>query len=79
VVTRAGDFHAPEVEYLEHGVNGLVVPGDFESYVHAVSDMLSSPELRARLTAGAIRSAEDLDLRSMAAAFDAGVMRALGR
>jgi len=77
VLTRQSRLHAPEVEYIEPGVSGLVVEGDFERFVEAVREIVESPERRSALAAGALRGREDLGLAAMARAFDAGVRRAL--
>ena len=79
VLTRESDLHAPEVEYLEHDVNALVVAGDLDRYVDAVAAVVASPERRAALAAGALASRERLGLDAMVAAFDAGVHDALWR
>ena len=79
VLTRASDLHAPEVEYLEHDVNGLLVPGDLSRYVDALAAVAGTPALRERLAAGALASSERLGLDHMVRAFDGGVRRALAR
>ena len=77
VLTRESRLHAPEVEYIEPGVSGLIVEGDFERFVAAVGEVVDSPELRRALASGALRAREALGLEAMARAFDAGVRRAL--
>lgn len=77
VLTRASDLHAPEVEYLEHEVNSLLVPGDLGAYVDALAELVSAPAVRERLAAGALSSSERLGLDHMVHAFDSGVRRAL--
>lgn len=79
VVTRASDVHAPEVEYLEHGVNALIVPGDLDAYVSALAEIVTSAARREALASGALRSSERLGLDHMVRAFDAGVRGALAR
>jgi hypothetical protein len=47
-------------EYVEHGVNGLVVPMDDEQgVVDAVSSLKTSPDLLRELQFGAVRTAQD--------------------
>ena len=79
VLTRESDLHAPEVEYLEHEANALVVPGDLGAYVDAVADVVASPARREQLRTGALASREQLGLDHMVRAFDSGVKRALAR
>lgn len=78
VLTRESGLHAPEVEYLHHDENGLIVPGSFDDYVDAVAAFTTSDEMRGRLAAGALASRSSLGLDAMVAAFDSGVRRALG-
>ena len=77
VVTRAGALHGPEIEYVEHDVNGIVVDGDLRAYADALAGLIESPARRERLSAGAYASADTLGLERMAAAFEDGVRTAL--
>ena len=77
VVTRESMLHAPEIEYVEHGRNGLIVPGDERAFVEALLEVAGDRELRMRLSAGALDSRRGLTLAGMVQAFDAGVRRAL--
>jgi glycosyltransferase involved in cell wall biosynthesis len=77
LLTRESDRHGPELEYLEHNRNALIVAGSFDAFVEAVAAFVSSSENRARLAAGALASREQLGLDHMVHAFDQGVRRAL--
>jgi glycosyltransferase involved in cell wall biosynthesis len=79
VITRESRLHAPEIEYVRHGENGLVVPGDERAFRAALLEFARSPSLRERLTEGALRTRSELTLEGMVSAFDAGVHRALER
>jgi glycosyltransferase involved in cell wall biosynthesis len=80
VITRVGDFHSPEVEYVKHGVNGLMVPDDgLDTLVAAVSGVLRDPEQRAQLAAGALATREEISLERAAEQFDQGVVAAIER
>lgn len=47
-------------DYVEHGVNGMVVPkGDASACAHALLCLRDSPELRGRLVAAALRTVEE--------------------
>src|SRR5262249_26973369 len=78
VITCHSDIHSPEIEYVEDGSNGLILPslGDLSQ---GLLRFASSNDLRARLTAGALQSREKLDLQHMVDAFDAAVSRAIRR
>jgi len=80
IVTTAEAMHSPEIEYLEDGVNGLVVQdASVAKYAKAVADVLLDIELRQRLAAGCARSAYDYSMEEMADRFAAGVVSALSR
>jgi glycosyltransferase involved in cell wall biosynthesis len=75
VITRSGDLHAPEFEYLEPGRNGLVVPGDFADFAAAVTGFIDSRERREELAAAALSSRQDLTVQAMVDAFHGAVCK----
>ena len=77
VITRADDFHSPEVDYIRHGENGLIVDGDVDAFVAALRDVAGSAPLRRGLAAGALASRGDLGLGTMVARFDGAVVEVL--
>jgi glycosyltransferase involved in cell wall biosynthesis len=79
VITRSDAKHGPELEYLRHGANGLVVEGDLEAFVSALRAFVDSPAAQDELAAGARASRESLRLEPMVEAFDRGVRAALDR
>jgi glycosyltransferase involved in cell wall biosynthesis len=78
VITRADVRHGPEVEYLEHGVSGLVVPGGFDAFVAALAAFVDSRQQQRTLAAGARAARASLGLAAMVEAFDRGVRATLG-
>jgi glycosyltransferase involved in cell wall biosynthesis len=78
IITRAHEYHAPEVEYIDHGVNGLIVQGDFDSFVQATADYLNSCERHKRMVKGALKTRDELMLPFMVNAFDTAVTKAIG-
>ena len=78
LITRAGQSHSPEIDYLEPGRNGLLAPESSEAFFSTLDGFLDNPELRARLRAGARASAQHLDMDHMAEVFDGMVRRCLG-
>jgi glycosyltransferase involved in cell wall biosynthesis len=75
-LTMRSAIHGPEIDYLQSGVNGLILEG--EAGLHAgLRQFAQSPELRASLAQGALASRAQFDLNHMAAAFDDAVSRAL--
>jgi glycosyltransferase involved in cell wall biosynthesis len=77
VITRVNRLHGGEVEYIEDGLNGLVVGGDLDAFVDALAGFLGSEETQRRLADGALRTSEQLTLDAMVRAFDDGVARVL--
>jgi glycosyltransferase involved in cell wall biosynthesis len=79
VITRQSVLHAPEIEYVEHGRNGLVIAGDFDAFVRAVARFVESPDEQGKLSSGALKASEGLAVEAMAEQFDRGVRAALQR
>jgi glycosyltransferase involved in cell wall biosynthesis len=81
IATTAVDFHSPEIEYVEDGLNGVVTPDpeDVGAYALAVKRVLSEHEFRHSLQIGCRRSAERYTNEAMVERFTEGVLRALGR
>ena len=54
---------APDVggtaEAVEHGTSGLIVPGDLDSFVDALTQLRDDPSLRERLAKGALEAGMD--------------------
>jgi glycosyltransferase involved in cell wall biosynthesis len=78
VITCHSELHSPEIDYVEPGVNGLILRS-LDELADGLLVFASSVELRRSLSAGALLSREKLDLRHMVEAFDHGVSRALHR
>jgi glycosyltransferase involved in cell wall biosynthesis len=79
LITTDHAFHSPEVEYLEHGVNGLMVSGGVDALVARVRLFLADLEEQRRLCEGARRAAAGLTLDHSVREFDAGVVAAIRR
>ena len=79
MVTTAIPYHAPEVDYLEDGVNGVMVE-DADSpvaYADRVAQLLTDKPALARLRAGCRQSASAYSVENMAMNFAEGVLAAL--
>ena len=79
VFTLSGPIHGPEIEYLRHGENGLVVEGDFDNFAAAIDAYLKDPAIQKRLSAGALAARENLGLDYTVRQFDMGVSRTIAR
>jgi glycosyltransferase involved in cell wall biosynthesis len=76
VITRHHHLHAPEVEYIEPGQNGLVIPGDFDVFLQTVVDCLNGGH-HVHMSAAALKAREQLTLDSMVRAFHEAVSATL--
>jgi hypothetical protein len=79
IVTRASRLQSPELEYIEHGRNGLIVDGDLDRFADVVRTLARSPERLRDLAAGARATGERLGMDRMVAGFDGGVRAALAQ
>lgn len=79
LVAIDGPGHAPEIEYLEHDRNGLLLPEGCTptQYAEAIAGMLLDPGQRRRLADGCRESAGRYTVESMVEHFADGVERAL--
>lgn len=79
MVTTDIDYHSPEIDYLEHGVNGVVVKEfeSVESYAAAVIKVLQDDDYRASLQRGAAKALSTYTVDNMADRFAAGIVQAL--
>jgi glycosyltransferase involved in cell wall biosynthesis len=81
LVTMDLPGHGPEIEYLRHDQNGLILPleTNSEGYAATVADLLANGERLERLRAGCRSSAKVYTLEAMVGRFADGVMNALNR
>jgi glycosyltransferase involved in cell wall biosynthesis len=79
MVTTDVPYHGPEIEYLEHGVNGWIVADseDPEPYARAVLDVLTRPGLHEKLVQGCERAKLRYTNEEMVERFAQGIVRAL--
>lgn len=73
MVTTEDARHGPEIAYLQHGVNGIVTPGDADSYAAAVIALIDEPALADALRMQARHSAEQYTLQRMVERFADGL------
>jgi glycosyltransferase involved in cell wall biosynthesis len=80
LVASGSTAHPPEIAYLEHGRNGMIVDdgGDPARYADAVVGLLHDRAALARLAEGSARSSHDFGADDMAKRFADGVRAALG-
>ncbi len=78
-ITTDISYHSPEIDYLEDGINGVVVHGDPSprEFAAEVSNVLSDPERLAALQLAASKTGSELTISNMVTRFADGVMAAL--
>ncbi len=79
VITSRAAPHPPEVDYLRHGKNGLLVDdgGDAQAYARAVVETLEHPTLLEELQAACFEDASSYSIEDMASRCAAGILEAL--
>jgi glycosyltransferase involved in cell wall biosynthesis len=70
IITRELDTHSPELEYIEHERNGLIVPGDLDAFATTLARFADDAEWQARLARGALETRDGLRMDDMAQRFD---------
>ncbi len=75
MITTDLPIHSPEIEYLEPGINGLMVAPEVPALAEALLQLLRSPEQLSRLRQGALASAERHSIEAMADNFAQGVQQ----
>ena len=73
MITTANARHGPEIEYLEHGVNGLILDDDPESFSRSVIELLTDATRYAGVTAATKVAGRKYTLDNMIANFVAGI------
>jgi glycosyltransferase involved in cell wall biosynthesis len=79
LVTTAVPGHGPEIDYLDDGKNGVVVPQaqSLTAYARQVTELLRDERQRQLLVAGCQASAEIYTIENMVERFATGVRQAL--
>lgn len=79
LITTDLPLHSPEIEYLEHGRNGLMVAPDAGAFANAISGLLENPTQLASMRAAAGEDSHKYSIEAMAVNFAEGVKRCLGQ
>lgn len=79
MVTCDVPYHSPEVEYLKHGINGLMLAGDVtpERYAREVAGLLDDRNELAHLSCNAAEAAMRYTMDEMVERFADGILAAL--
>ncbi len=81
LITTDAPGHGPEIDYLQHGVNGVRVKDadSVDAYADAVVRVLTDDPWRDHLIGGAKQAASTYTIENMAQHFCGGVVRAIDR
>jgi glycosyltransferase involved in cell wall biosynthesis len=79
MVTTAVQTHGPEIDYLDDGVNGIIVPewDSAESYAIAVVNLLRDESRRQKMSENCLSVSENYTVEKMAEFFAKGICSAL--
>ena len=76
-LTTKSALHSPEIDYLEDGVNGVIVDGDAEIFASVVQDILNDKVRSEKLKTGAIEAALSYTLENMVNNVFTGILHCL--
>ena len=79
LLTRELSSHGPEIDYLEHGVNGIMTSPSEQAYSTGVLDFLEDKSLQHKLIQGCSRTRDLYTIENMADRFARGVCAVLDR
>lgn len=79
MITTAVPFHSPEIEYLQPGVNGLIVEDacSIGAFAHAVVRVFTDAALQRHLAEGCRSAAQKYTVEAMVDNFSGGIVDAL--
>lgn len=77
IVTTDWNWHAPEFDYLEDGLNAIVTRNSSVAYTNGLLSVLRNPILRQELQTAALASSHIYSVEAMASNFISGVRAAL--
>jgi glycosyltransferase involved in cell wall biosynthesis len=79
LITTDVPIHSPEIEYLQSGVNGVMVEDSMNprSYANAVVHLLENEEMRQKLISGCQSARNMYTIENMVERFAQGVIKAL--
>jgi glycosyltransferase involved in cell wall biosynthesis len=79
IITTDMPYHGPEIDYLQHGHNGLIVApaDDADCYASAVAELLADHRRLAIMAENCEGTASLLTIENMAGRFFDGIVRAL--
>lgn len=77
MITTDVPVHSPEIDYLEDGVNGLMIPHDLERYAEEVARVLGDEARLAGMRGNALESGKRYSIEAMVEDFKNGIVDCL--
>ncbi len=77
-VTTSEALHGPEIDYLDHGTNGLMISGKEEVFVDAVVNLIRDPARFALMRQAARETATHYTIENMVEKTCNGILKSLG-
>lgn len=77
LVTTDIPLHSPEIDYLEHDVNGLMTPNNQQDYASQVANLLNNPVRLSELSKAAYLDGSRYTMETMVENFKNGVLKCL--
>ncbi len=78
MITTTNPGHGPEIEYLRHGHNGLILPAEAAAFASSVAALLADPLKLAQMRTAAVQDARSYSIEAMVENYARGVRSALG-
>lgn len=77
LVTTVDALHSPEIAYLRHEVNGLMLPGDRQAYANGIVELLRNTQRLEFLSMNAGQAAMRYTIENMVSNVTSGILDAL--
>jgi len=77
MITTDYEYHSPEIEYLVHGFNGLVISNNLDTYANQCVLAFTDKTLQTKLLAGCEISFKKYTVKRMVSNFSEGILKCL--
>ena len=77
IVTTNWTWHAPEFEYLTHGINSIIAEDTVEDYVESILNLLRNSDYLQELRIKCFQDSQQYTIETMALNFHQGVLKVL--
>ncbi|MDX5479611.1 MAG: glycosyltransferase family 4 protein, partial [Cyclobacteriaceae bacterium] len=63
-LTFQSDYHGPEIHYLEHGINGLILSGDFQKDSEKLGNLINHPRKINEMALASYEKGKELSIQN---------------